>query len=394
MGRLVALLAALLAVPAAGAQHIDPNILGDTLRPILDPVAEDGVASAESVTGLDLSTEEIDFKVALDVFNVDYELIGIVFGGGKIQADVDARIVLDFRAISVARLDQAFQQASGNANMSLSNTLGIPSNRTAVTAETVRTLGGGILLEMFQAYQERATTRILESTVPGMRVLSTVFEWSNTLPLEGIQQQPLPNPEELDPQDPSTWLPSAPLPTLREPPLRLEATLRMQYLERVSLFELLEPQWRGERDRAADPVRAQVEENQTIPFRHRNAFSVLGFSQFLNFQIPAGWRVNITLGVPDGFTIEGVTDELDLQANHEQARYVLDGSQKTYGVHQGALATLSSRFIVTSTLLVAVVLAGFLLRVPSELLAGAALRVRDARLARTRARRAGAPAAE
>ncbi len=388
MGRLALLLAAVVVLPGMAAQPVDPNLLGDLLRPYAEGAVDAVAPAAEALLGEDLHTEQIDFTVDMDVFNVDYQLVGILFGGGKVQADVDATLVMDFRAVSLHRLDEALRQFTGDANVSLSNTLGVPSDRVALTAETVRLLGGGLLLEAFQTYQETATAEILQATVPGMTVLSASFDWQNTLPLAGAFDEYLPDAEEIDPLDPASWLPTQALPSLREPPIRLEAHVRMQYLDRYSLLELVRPHLRddGSTPGPPDPVRRQVEENETLPFRYRNAFNVLGFNQFLNLQVPPGWRVSLTMRVPDGFTIEGVTDELDLRPDHERARYVLDGAQKSQASSQGALATLSSRFIVTATLLTGVILTGLVVRVPSETLVFVALRWREER------RRAAAPA--
>lgn len=370
---------AILVIPGLAAQPIDPNLVGDTLRPFLEQAADAVIAPAETLLGEDLHTEQIDFTVDMDVFNVDYELVGILFGGGKVQADVDATLTMDFRAVGLARLDHALRQSSGDANMSLSNTLGVPTDRLALTAEVVRLLGGGLLLEAFQAYQEVATKEILEATVPGMTVLSASFDWSHTLPLQGALEAYFPGEGEIDPEDPASWLPTRPVPPLREPPIRLDAHVRMQYLDRYSLLELVGPKLTSKGGGEPDPVRRQVEENETLPFRYRNAFNVLGFNQFLNFEVPVGWRVNLTMRVPDGFTIEGVTDELDLRSDHARASYFMDGAHKSQVSSQGALATLSSRFIVTSTLLAAVAVTGFAVRVPSEVAVAMALRWREGR---------------
>ncbi|MDX1612051.1 MAG: hypothetical protein R3185_06750 [Candidatus Thermoplasmatota archaeon] len=350
MGPVRAILIALLMLtPTLLAQPSppDPSIIGG-------PVNEAYATAAppvENSTGEDITSEEIDLGLFLDVRNAEFELLGVLFGGGKVQTDLRAEVLFVFRAVSVDRLEPAMRAATGDANVSLAQ-LGINGSRTVLTAEEIRTAGGGVLLEAFQGYQEGATETLLEEAVPGVNVLSARFTWENTLPAE----RPREDREE---------------PSLREPPIVLHADITVRYLDRYALVDILRAsaEKNETEDRAEDTLQERIEENQTAPLMERDAFQLMGVSQLLAVDIPPGWRVNVTLEVPKGFTIAGATDALTVQDDRERANYYLDGSDRETPMETSGVVTLSDRFLVTAALITMALLLGALLRIPAELLA-------------------------
>lgn len=373
----------LLAVSTLG-QPIPPGAVGDVLYPILDPVVGNATAGLESASGQDLHGEDIRIDLDIDVRNVDYQVASLIFGGGKVGADIDATLHLEFRAVSSTRLDEALRAASGDANATLRGTFGYPTERTAITAEEVRLVGAGALLQAFQGYEAGATRRYLEETMPGLTVLSASFAWSNTQPGRYVLDARVPAIPNFDPNRPAGLLDAAPLPQLREPPLVLDAHMRLQYLDRVSLVQILEGALRNKTSDATSLLKNRLQREQGDRFLDRSAFNLLGFGQVFNFTVPPGWRLNLTMEVPRGFTIEGVTDELEGAADHRSLTYILDGGQRTSVAAQAGLVTLSDRFIVTTTALAVVALLGYAIRLPTETIVLAVRSLRHRRHSRAK----------
>lgn len=319
-------------------------IVGETVNPVLDTVIPPG----ENETGEDLHSERIDLELFVDIRNIDYSLIGILFGGGKVDADVRAELALDFTAISAARLDDALQAMTGDSEMSLNSTFGIDSSRLAITAEEIRLIGGGVLLQAFQGYQEVATRALIESMLPGIVVLQADFEWSNTLPSAPVRS----GQAEVD---------------LRDPPIHLDAAITVNYLERYSAWEMAQAALAANDtvDAAADrsdELKRSISENQTVPLLERNAFMHLGYGQLIDVELPVGWRLNLTLSVPKGFSIEQATDEFVVSGDHETASFFVDGSERSAPFATAGVVTVSNRFLVTTTVLAALALVGFVMR--------------------------------
>ncbi len=378
MGPLRALLLTLvLLAPALVAQPIpDPSVVGETADEAYGTV----VPPAENETGEDVSSEEIDLKIDLDVRAAEFDLLGVLFGGGKAETSMQAHVLLAFRAISLDRLRPALQAATGDANASVIDRFGLDMNRTVLTAEEVRTLGGGVLLEAFQSYQQDATAERIERSVPGVTVVYTRFDWANTVPGERARED----------QDPS----------LREPPLVLDARIDLRFIDHYSLADLVPTgeagsdgasggngtgqgngtDGNGTRHRSLAPaaqanetgdqeLRQRIEENQTVPFAQRSAFQVLGIGQLLSVDIPSGWRVNLTVTVPKGFVIAGATEALTVQEDRQTATYYLDSSDRSEDLATTGVVTLSDRSLVTFTLVALTFLVGVVLRIPIELAA-------------------------
>jgi hypothetical protein len=359
----LALLPLLAPAPASG-QVPDPGTVGDLVRPVADPVVARLIAAAENATLQDLHREEVSVDMALDVRNVDYQIVSLIFGGGKVGADVEATLHLEFRAVSASRLDDALR--STGTNTTLNGTFGVPTSRAVLTAEEIRLVGAGALLDAFEGYEAEAARRYLEATVPGLVVQSTTFAWSNTEPGSHARGLRPPDPSALDPGDPRSFLRQFPLPDLREPPLVLDAKVRLQYLDRVSALQLIDLALRNRTGDPASELKREIQRQQGEAFLERNAFNLAGFSQLLDFAVPPGWRLNVTMTVPRGFTIEGATSELQTAPDHRSMSYVLDGSARERRAQQAAVVTVSDRFLVTATILATVTLLGYALRLPIE----------------------------
>lgn len=331
------------------------------VAPIADAVTGTALGRIESETAQDLHSEDIAVDILLDVRNVDNDVVGILFGGGKVGADATGHMRLEFRAVGMHRLDEALRASTGDANATVQGTFGIPLNRTALTAEEIRLVGAGQLLAAFQESQALAAKRYLQDTVPGLAVLDLTATWSNTIPLDRVRSTASPGPDALP--DAAAIAPWSTVPPLREPPLVLDATARLHYVDRVGLFDLLDA---AATDSDDGGMQQRIEDAQADAVADRSAFSMLGLNQLLAFALPPGWRLNLTMTVPAGFTVEGATDELTLHPGHRMVTYRLDGDARSTPSSQAAIVAVSNRFVVTTTLLVAVLLAGFLLRLPTE----------------------------
>lgn len=362
------LLVMLLCLPAAAAQA-DPDPVSEAINDALG--ASSG--AAENATGEDLSTEQIDLMLKLDIVNAEFDPMGILFGGGKVQTDLEAHAQLAFYAANVSHAEDALAQAAGDEDATLQDTAGLDTNQTVVTAEMIRTAGGGILLEAFQSMQEEAAERYVEATLPQVTVLSTTFTWSNTEP--GEDAEDIQDEEDIEEVD------------AREPPIVLDARMTLRFLDRIALGDLLENVGDDEQDEHAarlTPTEHEAEEDEQLkeairqahspPLLQQDAFQMLGVDQLLDLDLPPGWRLNLTLTVPDGYTIEGSSDALIVDDNRETLTYFVDGSQRETEHRTTGMASLSSRSLVTQTLTLLVGIAGILTRYPIEMLTFAAHR--------------------
>lgn len=343
-----AILVAMLVLPAVASQPVDPSVVGGPVNQALDA----GVPVAENQTGEDLTNEAIDIQLSVDIVNAEFDLVGVLFGGGKAQTDMTTHARVAFYAANVSRLEPAIQQTTREANVTLNGTFGIDTNRTVLTAEEIRTAAGGALLEAFKGYQEDATRTYIEESIPQVRVLSTRFQWHNTEPAEDERAQ----------REAS----------LREPPIVLDATVSLQFLDRFSVVDLLEAQAAGNESEDLTPderLRKSIEENQTEPMFQRDAFEVLGIGQLLSMNLPPGWRLNLTVTVPKGYTIAGATEVLVVSEDRQTASYYLDGSQRELPRATSGVVKLSDRFLVLSTLAIGTGLLGLFVRFPVELAA-------------------------
>lgn len=343
-------------LPLAGAQDPIPipdeedlRIIGDTVRPVLDPVVATAVETGETILGEDLTQEDIRVGVHLNATNADFQMFGILFGGGKVQADFTVDGYLEFRAVNVERLDQALAAATGDQNITLNGTFGVPTSRVALTAEEVRLLGAGFLLEAFQAYEVAKAQELLMGMLPGLRVLALEVAWSGVTPLTWA-----PGPG-------SSVEPGAPVIPLREPPIRLDVLGEFQYLTRIGLYDTLRGIETGDAPTEPDPTKVRLEETQMLPMLERPAFQVLGYGQLLNFSLPGPWRLEVLVTVPKGFTVEHVTDEMVAAGNAQSASFALDGRAAGEG-GLAAIATASSRGLITWTLFAVAAFVGIVLR--------------------------------
>lgn len=362
MGKLTLLLCLVLLLGSVAGQPVPPGTVGDLVNPVLDPVVQTVTPRVGNETGEDLVTEDISIDLFVDMTNVDYDLVGITFGGGKVGTDVDARVHFEFRAIGTGRLDEALRATSGEANVTTQEITGIPLNRTALTAEELRVAGSGVLLAAFQTAEADATKALLERTLPGLFVKSASFTWSNTVPEAALMHAGIP-----DAPNPQRPLDSVVRPNLREPPLILDAVVKLSYVTRVSIIDVVN---HARANVSADPSKALKEEikhREADGILDRNAFQTLGLGQLLDFQVPPGWRVTMQLRVPKGFTVEGATDELLMADDHRGVEYALDGTTRAEAASQAAVVTVSSRFTVTLAMLVAVLVVGYLIRLPLEI---------------------------
>lgn len=375
MVRLIVLLLTLLPLPALApeAPPADLRVVGE----VVNPVAAQALSLAENQTGEDLTGEEVDILVTVNVTNAEFDLVGILLGGGAVETDfrVDARF--EFRAISVERLDAALQAVNPYTNASARKTFGLDAAGTVVTAEAFRTLAGGVIVTAFRDAEERAATGFVENSLPGMTVLASSFRWSNLVPVEGATELEVS-------EDP------------REPPVVLEARFDLRFLDRVSITDLLgKVRAPGEeappRPDARSLLKESIKRNQTVPPLERTAFMIAGLDQLLAPTVPPGWRLNLTFTVPKGFTIEGATDELSVSGDKRTATYIADGSQAFRPLADASVITLSNRSLVTVVLLALTVAVGLLGRTAVE---GWAKHARRQRTLRAATERAAGPAKE
>ncbi len=353
---LVPLLAGLGAVPVAPEGPIpdEARVLGTVLNPVYQTV----VSQLENETGEDLTGEEVDLALHVNITNAEFDLLGIVFGGGKVRADFSATAHFEFRVISLEYLDQALNASNPYSNQSLREAFGVNTTRMYLTAEEFRLAAGGVVIEAFKALQVSAAKRLITSTLSGVTVLVADFEWSNLVPVERLREG------DSDTNDTVQRKSAA----FKDPPIILDARFELRYLDRLALTDLLADfgSDENEADTAADTLQDRIKENRTAPILEQSAFAIIGFDQLLDFQAPPGWRLNFTITMPKGYAIEDATDELLVSGDRRSASYIADGRVASQAISNAALVTLSSRTIVVPTVFAAVAIVGILFRITVE----------------------------
>lgn len=334
----------LLVSPLAGAQP-DPATVGS----LVNEGQRQAYDSAENQSGRDLTSEDVDVHVLVDVRDAQFDMTGVLLGGGSVETSIAIDAELAIRAVNASRVEQAMDEYNGNANASVSELTGINTSRSALTADELRTAGGGVVLEAFQAYQEDLTRDYLAEMLPQLTLLSLSFEWENTRPAQEGENETDSEP--------------------REPPLVLETRARMEYLDRYSLVDLLETD--GNTSEAKTPeerLQESLLENQTVPLREQSAFQVLGIAQLVDLRLPPGWLLNLTVEMPKGYTIASATEALHVHEDRRTASYYVDGTGRQTVLASSGVVELSDRSLVTTTVAGLALALGLVLRVPAEFL--------------------------
>lgn len=366
---LLLVLAALLAPAAHAALPAVP-----ALPPAADPVqarerAEDVYAAA---TGERLDREEVDVRMDMEFRDVGFDAFGMVFGGGSFRADARLTTRLDFHVISVGRVQDALEEASGTPVDPSEH--GLDARRQHLSADAFRATLAGQALAAFQQEQEARVTRLVTESFPEVTVLGSYFAWANTSVSDSRRGDPLPGLAR-----------PAPGHDARNPPVTLVSVLELQYARRVSLVSWLEDAWtRDPAERAEESLRERLEAEARGAAHERSLFGVYGLPQLIQVRAPPGWDVRLTLRLPEGYTFEEASPEVrvdDALRSATTAAYARDSDAP---VTSAAAVTLGSRTHVAFLLLGVVLVAGAALRVPAILLAN--------RLLFPRARRAPPPA--
>lgn len=386
---LVAFVALLVAPGFAGAlvPALPRDVLGAGPLGLPTEDAVDVVATNVSrVLGENLTREDVSLALDLDFRTLDFDLVGMVFGGGTLEANARLAAKLELRAISVSRIEELLaERTQGAVNLS---TLGVNASRQVIAADEFRSLLAGEALAAFEDEQESLVRAIVQDSFPDLTILSAEFEWSQTDPLVNTQG-------DLDRQ----------FPRLTEPPIVLDAVVELQVLRRESLAALLLDALREEAaeegfapgggggaiedDEAPDPREELIErlraENEGA-FYERSAFSRLGITQLLVLRMEPGWDLDMTMRLPKGYTFEYASADVAVAPDLGGARTAVYARDSGEPVPNPVAISISNRYLVTVALLATVLLAGALLRLP-VLIAANLLLVRRARKLGRRGRR-------
>lgn len=367
----------LLAVPAAALPPPAPETspapaAAGPLNLPTETLLGGATQAVTNATGENITREDIRVVVDMDFRTFDFDLVGVIFGGGTFQAQARIAARLEIRAISVSRVEAALQEGTGGA-VNLSQ-LGVNASRQFLTADEFRAALAGEALAAFEAEQERRTSEFLAQAFPDLIVLSSRFAWSNTDPKDNTRGDP-PAPAPAVP--PRTPGPSD-LPRLKDPPIVLDAVLDVQYLERASLVGLLEDAWARRQNRSAQDEVAESQEEQLLErlraqnegaFYERSAFSQLGITQVITPQVESGWDMILTVTLPEGYTIEYASPDVLVGPDAQRAETYVLARESGVPLSNPVAVALSNRFLITVALFAGVMLAGTLLRVPVIVLA-------------------------
>lgn len=349
---LVALALLLLAAPPALGRtlFLDPapptGVPAPASVPELEERAEDLYAGA---TGERLDREEVDVAMDLDFRDLDFDALGVVFGGGSFRADARLTARLDFHVLSVGRVQDSVEDAVGRP-VDLP-AYGLDARDQYLTADAFRATLAGEALAAFQDEQEARVVKMVTESFPDVTVLQSYATWSNTSVASNARGDEPPRPDH-----------PAPRTDARDPPVTLVTVVELQYHKRQSLLGLLDGAW-------GSGLGGGAEDAGTPAPQDRSAFALFGLRQPLRLDAPPGWDVLLRLRLPEGFTFEEASPDVLVDDSLREAHAVALARESGETVPGPASVTLGSRYLVSVAMLGAVLLAGALVRVPAILVA-------------------------
>lgn len=344
---------------------LGPSLLGgipfapDTAEPELPPLAPLSLLrenlTTYGIVSENLSREDVRIGLDMEFRTLDFDALGVVFGGGTFEAQARLSARVEIRAIGLERLDEALESAT-QGRASLSRTpLALDVNRTHVSADELRSLLAGELLAAFEGAQEDAMEALVAEAFPDLILLSSRFAWSNVNPLVNDEGDASPTS-----------------PRLLEPPIALDVSFDVQYLKRESLMDLLRDALRDdplENDAAEEALLERLKAQQQAAFYERSAFSVLGLEQVFDLGMPPGWDLVLQVRLPKGYTFEDASPDVAVADRYQSALVLTLAGESAGEVSNPVLVAISNRYLVSVSLLAIVLLCGALLRPPALLVA-------------------------
>ena len=361
------LVLALLALPLTSAGGVDvdaalPAPAAEALPlPDAAPLPPLGEAQARvqdllaALTGQRLDREDVDVTMEVAFRDVDFDALAVVFGGGSLQADARLTARLDFHVLSVGRVQDSLEDATG-IPVDLSD-LGLDARNQYLTADAFRATLAGEALAAFQHEQEARVVQLVSESFPDVTVLRSTAQWTNTSASVNARGD-----------EPPSLARPAPRTDARNPPVTLTTVVELQYQKRQSLVGFLDGLWR-EAAAPEDSMRARLDaEAQRAP-QERSAFAVFGIPQVIRVNAPPGWDVSLRLRLPEGFTFEEASPDVTLDDTLREAETFALARESEREVGGAVAVTLSSRYHVALAMLGIVLALGAAVRVPTLLLA-------------------------
>jgi hypothetical protein len=320
--------------------------------PNLEERAQDAYAGT---TGQRLDREDVDVGMDLDFRDLDFDALGVVFGGGSFRADARLTARLDFHVLSVGRVQESVEDAAGRP-VDLSE-YGLDARDQYLTADAFRATLAGEALAAFQHEQEARVVRLVTESFPDVTVLQSRAAWSNTSASANARGDELPSPGH-----------PAPTTDARDPPVTLLTVVELQYQKRQSLVGLLDGLWGPGADGDA-ALRERLDAASLHAPQERSAFALFGIPQVIHVDAPPGWDVALRLRLPEGFTFEEASPDVAVDGSLREARTYALARESDEEVGGTVAVTLGSRSLVAFAMLGAVLVAGALVRVPTLLAA-------------------------
>lgn len=338
--------------PLAGPAEIADEDLPGGLTPLAS-LRE----NASNLWEENISHEDVRILLDMDFRTLDFDAVGVVFGGGTFEAQARLTAYLELRSLALYRVNDAIN-ASSEGNLNLSRLyMGGDLNSTFITADELRTALAGEGLAVFQEQQQDAAEAFIMDAFPDMTVLSSRVAWSDVNPMDNAKG-------DADAADIH----------LLEPPIALRVVFDLQYLRRESLADLID----SPEDEGPDPedpeekLLEELKSKQQAAFYERSAFSVLGLTQLLNLGMSPGWDLVLRLTLPQGYTFEDVSPDVRVEDRHRTALVFTLAGDAEGDVHNPVFVAISNRYLVSVSLLAVVVLLGVILRFPVTLAWGRA----------------------
>lgn len=354
MVRRRALLAALLLLPVASAAPALGLPLPAGPEDALEEAQRRGHDAYAATTGERLDREEVDVTMDMEFRDVRLDAFGLVFGGGTFVAQSRLTTRLAFHVISVGRVQESLEEASGQPLDPSS--LGLDARRQHLTADAFRATLAGEALAAFQAEQEVRVAQLVAESFPDVTVRGSYFAWSNTSASDNGRGD-----------DPPGAARPTPGMDARNPPVTLVSVLDLEYRRRESLLGLVEDAFASAppAEESEERLRERLEDEAHGAPHERSVFALLGVPQLIRVNAPSGWDVTLRIRLPEGLTFEEASPDVALEDGLRAARTSAYARDSETEVQSAVAVTLGSRAHVAFALLGLVLLGGVVVRVPA-----------------------------
>ena len=285
-----------------------------------------------NLTGYNFTSEDINIDVQMNFADIDVDVPGIIFGSGKLRADMDIKIRLELRVISFAMIMGLISGSGGNATENNSDAQNASMwSGVYIPADAFRATLTGDLLALFVAEEEKMVKKWLESSLPDATILSVSLEWDNAS-ITTLATSP-----DLDP---------------REPPLVILGTASIRYIMYLSAYQMLLESGKQKDYGTPELQKRELQERLAAPMSERGFFGMLAYDFFMVLNATPGWNISITVHLPPSWSFEYVNQKAMYGEKMHTVSFAADAKNLSEGILSAAVLSITNRGMVISYCLI------------------------------------------